>query len=92
MQVGPIKPTLKAPGTTRLKLKCDKLLSSFPFNFNLRRCSEQEGEKVLVFSQTIGALNECEAMLGAKRIKYLRIDGKTSKVRRYRLPPLSTPI
>ena len=37
MQVDPIKPTLKAPGTQRLKLKYDKLLSSFAFNFNLRR-------------------------------------------------------
>jgi len=37
VQVDPIKPTLAAPGTKRLKLKCDKLLSSFAFNFNLRR-------------------------------------------------------
>ena len=37
MQVDPIKPTLKAPGAKRLKLKCDELLSSFAFNFNLRR-------------------------------------------------------
>ena len=37
MQVDPIKPALKAHGTKRLKLKCDKLLSSFTFKFNLRR-------------------------------------------------------
>ena len=37
MQVAPIEPTLKAPGTGRLTLKYDKLLSSFAFNFNLRR-------------------------------------------------------
>ncbi len=37
VQVDPIKPTLKAPGTKRLKLKYDKLLSSFAFDFNLRR-------------------------------------------------------
>jgi hypothetical protein len=37
VQVDPIKPTLKAPGTKRLKLKHDKLLSSFAVNFNLRR-------------------------------------------------------
>ena len=36
-QVDPIKPTLKAPGSKRLKLKYDELLSSFAFNFNLRR-------------------------------------------------------
>ena len=37
VQVDPIKPTLKAPGTKRLKLKFDKPLSSFAFTFNLRR-------------------------------------------------------
>jgi len=36
-QVDPIKPTLKAPGTKRLTLKCDDPLSSFGFNVNLRR-------------------------------------------------------
>ena len=39
MPVDPIKPTLKAPGTKRLKLKCHRLLSSFAFNFNLRHQS-----------------------------------------------------
>ena len=39
MQVKPIKPTLKAPGTKRWKLKYDELLSSFAFKFNLRRYS-----------------------------------------------------
>ena len=36
MQVDPTKPTLKPPGTKRLKLKCDALLSillQFCFNF-----------------------------------------------------------
>jgi hypothetical protein len=37
VQVAPIKPSLKAPATKPLKLKCDQLLSSFAFNFNLRR-------------------------------------------------------
>jgi len=37
VQVDPIIPTLKAHGIKRLKLKCDKLLSSFAFHFNLRR-------------------------------------------------------
>ena len=35
MQVGPIKPTLKPPGTKCLKLKCDVLLSTSAFK--LRR-------------------------------------------------------
>jgi lipoate-protein ligase A len=37
VQVDPIKPTLKAPGTKRLKLKYDDPLSNFAFKFNLRR-------------------------------------------------------
>jgi len=37
VQVDPIKPTLKAPRTKRLKLKCDEPLSDFAFNLNLRR-------------------------------------------------------
>jgi hypothetical protein len=37
VQVDPIKPTLKAPGTKRLKLNYDELLSNFAFKFNLRR-------------------------------------------------------
>jgi hypothetical protein len=37
VQVDPIKPTLKAPGTRRLKLKYYELLSSFAFNSNVRR-------------------------------------------------------
>jgi len=37
VQVDPIKPTLQAPGTKRLKLEFDELLSNFAFNFNLRR-------------------------------------------------------
>jgi len=37
VQVEPMKPILKAHETNRLTLKCDKLLSSFAFNFSLRR-------------------------------------------------------
>ena len=36
MQVDPIKPTLRAPGTERLKLKSEELLSNFGFRFNVR--------------------------------------------------------
>ena len=39
MQVDPIKPTLKAPGSKRLKLECDILPSCFAFKINLRRYS-----------------------------------------------------
>ena len=37
VQVDPIKPTLKAPGTKRSKLKYDEALLNFAFNFNMRR-------------------------------------------------------
>ena len=37
VQVEPKKPVLKAPGTMRLKLSYDGLLSKFTFKFNMRR-------------------------------------------------------
>jgi hypothetical protein len=38
VQLALIKPALKAPGTTRLTLKCDeRRLSNFAFNLSLRR-------------------------------------------------------
>ena len=39
VQVNPIKPTLTAPGTNRLKLKYVEPLSNVAFEFNLRRYS-----------------------------------------------------
>ena len=40
VHLDPIKPKLKAPGIKLSKLKFDKPLSNFAFNFNLRRYSE----------------------------------------------------
>jgi len=37
VQVEPMKLMLRAPGTQRLKLKCDEPLSNCAFKFNLRR-------------------------------------------------------
>jgi hypothetical protein len=37
-----MNPTLEAPVSKHLKLKCDTLLSNFAFSFNLRRCTEDE--------------------------------------------------
>jgi len=37
VQVDPMKPKLKPPGTNCLKLNCDVLLSTSAFKFNLRR-------------------------------------------------------
>ena len=36
MQVDPIKPTLNPPGSERLTVKCDDLLSNLTLNFNVR--------------------------------------------------------
>ena len=41
MQVDPINPTLKPPGTKLLKLKYDEPLSKIAFKFNLRRYSKE---------------------------------------------------
>jgi hypothetical protein len=38
-QVDPVKPTLRAPGSERLKLKYEELLSNFGFKLSLRRYS-----------------------------------------------------
>jgi hypothetical protein len=38
VQDEPIKPTLKVPGTQRLKLKYDEVVSSCAVNLNLRHC------------------------------------------------------
>jgi len=40
VQVDPIKPILKPPGTKHLKLKCEIMFSTFAFKFNLRRYNE----------------------------------------------------
>jgi hypothetical protein len=37
VQVDPIRPTLKEPGTKRLNLNCGELLSDVAFKFKLRR-------------------------------------------------------
>jgi hypothetical protein len=37
VQVEPMKPMLKPPGTDRLKPECDEPLSNFTFKFNMRR-------------------------------------------------------
>jgi len=45
VQVDAIEPTLKAPGTKRLKLIYDEPPSKFAFKFNLRR--HTEGQKAV---------------------------------------------
>jgi len=60
VQVDPIISTLKAPGTRRLKLKCNTLLSHAAFTSNLRRSDpaaaamEEEHEYALSVVQRTG--------------------------------------
>jgi len=53
VQVDPIKPTLKAPGTKCLKLKYDEPLPIFAFNFNLHRYNEA------VTTMMLDPVNQC---------------------------------
>jgi hypothetical protein len=41
VQIGPMKPTLKAPGSRRLKLEYNEVPSNFAFKSNLR-CYDKE--------------------------------------------------
>ena len=53
MQVDPFKPTLKAPGSKRLKLKYVKLLSSFAFKFDSRRYIQNLRNKIHTASRAV---------------------------------------
>jgi len=60
VQVHPITPALKPPGTKRLKLKYEKVLSKFAFNFNLRHHTPA--------GQTEAALDALFALVGRCRL------------------------
>jgi hypothetical protein len=52
MHFDPIKPKLKAPGTERLRLKYEELLSNFGLKCNLRRYIKASVHKPLVSKTT----------------------------------------
>jgi hypothetical protein len=52
-----MRPTLKAPGTKCLKLKCDTLLSTSAFKFDLRRYTKTE---------PAGSEEECPLRFGSR--------------------------
>jgi hypothetical protein len=54
VQVDPIKPMLKPPGTEPLKLECDGLVSSYALNFKLRRYDMVRPEKDVRSSSSVG--------------------------------------
>jgi hypothetical protein len=63
VQIDPVKPTLKPPGTRRLKLKGDGLLSSFAFKFNLRRCAKYDAWGYVIKPHT-GSVRNSHVGLG----------------------------
>jgi hypothetical protein len=56
VQVDPIKPTLKPPGTKRLKLTYDEPVSNFAFKFSLRRYNEAPEESAAAAAAALEAL------------------------------------
>ena len=83
MQVDPIKPTLKAPGTVRLKLKYDEPPSNFAFKFKLRRYTEvaKEAERLSALEEThaasVAALKATEAAAEAAEITLTGVQSGT---------------
>ena len=63
MQVDPMKPKLKPPGTKRLKLKCAMLLSTSAFRFNLRHYSEAALRGELAAEQSRTKVRRCRLTL-----------------------------
>jgi len=68
-----MRPTLKAPGSERLKLKCDVLLSTSAFKFNLRPYNVVECPKEMV-GRIIGRGGETIKGLQAQTGARVQID------------------
>ena len=64
VQVAPIKATLKAPGTKRLKLRYDGPGSNLAFNFNLRRYTLTTWQGI-TFGEAGGAVADAGRVAGA---------------------------
>ena len=75
VQVDPIEPTLKAPGTQPLKLEFGKPLSSFAFNFNLSRyntVTRQPARGTLLDAYTlVWAYTRSPSRIPAQRKRFL---------------------
>jgi hypothetical protein len=64
VQVDPMKPKLNPPGTKRLKLNCDTLLSSYAFKVDLRRYIEESGDATRVDLKACKAKATAEVQVG----------------------------
>ena len=80
MQVDPIKPKLKPPGSNRLKLKCKMLLSSSAFNFNLRRYAAESGAMTGAEREVRAAMRVLKAA-GRTRVKWHSLHATSSTER-----------
>jgi hypothetical protein len=73
VQVDPIKPTLKAPGAKRLKLKFDDLVSIFAFNVKLRRYAEGAGGFSEKHGRAAAAAGRCRLTLSIRSCNRLKV-------------------
>jgi len=87
VQVDPIKPLLKAPGTKHLTLKHDEPLLFFDFKFNLRRyikgnaMDSSAAASVLLSYCTIRAkVGQCRLTLRNPRSKRLQLSAISEKL------------
>jgi hypothetical protein len=69
--VDPMKHTLKAHGSERLKLTCDKPLSNFAFHFNLRRYIKENPNVTFSANETDGSTDEQKIEKDDEQIDYL---------------------
>ena len=64
MHFDPIKPTLKAPKTKRLKLKSDESTSNFAFKFTLRRYNKAAALSAAADQQAAALDQQQQHLLG----------------------------
>ena len=71
MQVDPIKPTLKPPGTWRLKLGFYELLRKFDFEFNMRRYTKAAEAGLPTAQYNLGrGLHSSTSQLNLSRVRH----------------------
>ena len=77
MQVDPVNPKLKPPGTKHLKVKCNTLLSTFAFKFDSRRYNKvlkMEIRARFAGLEKLGATMEARAGEGDKQLAAGRVE------------------
>jgi hypothetical protein len=92
VQLDPIKLTLKAPRSKRLKPKCDELLSNVVFNVNVRRytkerslalrlaATEEKGQQALMELAAALEVGRCRLTLSASVLKAPVVSALETKI------------